>query len=321
MRRESNKKPFYKRWWFFLIVFMLFCGFVSSLFDSDDETDTPARNQPVAETSESSAQNGPEMNTMQDSETPDPAPEPNIVEMDLSDYLKLDASVLYEYGPYLVGQKVATVITVADKDPNMLKAKTDNNDGFMFSIVCEFGSDFATDAYNNGDVYTVAGTVKEPLPIGSTVTLENSAIVGRGEIAQELSGGIQMQKETCEQFKQGQEAEVAAAEEEDRATYISQCQTYSYSDIERNPDSYEGKQVKISGEVIQVSEGILNTVTLRVDCGGDIWYVSYLRSEGESRILEGDSITCYGECDGVTSYITVIGSQVTIPSLDMKYYE
>ncbi len=320
MRHESNKKPFYKRWWFFLIVFMLFCGFVSSLFDSDDENDETTRTNPVV-SSESSASNVQSVIEQEDQQDKSTAPEPDIVEMDLSDYMKLDASVLYEYGPYLTGEKVATVITVADKDSSMLKARTDNNDGFMFSIVCEFGADFETDAYNNGDVYTVAGTVKEPLPVGSTVTLENCSIVGKGELAQELSGGIQMQKETCEQFKQGQEAEAAAADEEDRATYISQCQTYSYSDIERNPDSYEGKQAKISGEVIQVSEGILNTVTLRVDCGGDIWYVSYSRSEGESRILEGDTITCYGECDGVTSYITVIGSQVTIPSLDMKYYE
>jgi hypothetical protein len=48
---------------------------------------------------------------------------------------------------------------------------------------------------------------------------------------------------------------------------------------------------------------------------------SATRPEGESRILEDDWITCYGECEGVESYTTVLGSQITIPSMKMKYYE
>lgn len=47
--------------------------------------------------------------------------------------------------------------------------------------------------------------------------------------------------------------------------------------------------------------------------------VCYIFERG-SRILEGDNITCYGEGDGVRSYTTVLGSQVTIPSLKMEYY-
>ena len=81
-----------------------------------------------------------------------------------------------------------------------------------------------------------------------------------------------------------------------------------------------------SGSVIQVSEDALNlfstnSVDFRVETSDGIWYVSYNRPEGESRILEGDYITCYGECDGVTTYISVLGGNVTVPKLIMKYHD
>ena len=134
------------------------------------------------------------------------------------------------------------------------------------------------------------------------------------------------QQEYCESLKQAAldaEAERIANEKED---YIADCSTPSYDDVARNPDNYEGRKVKISGSVIQVSESFLNifdtnSVDFRVETPEGIWYVTYSRPEGESRILEGDYITCYGECDGVTTYISVLGSNVTIPKLIMKYHD
>ena len=110
-----------------------------------------------------------------------------------------------------------------------------------------------------------------------------------------------------------------------REDYISKCVTVSYDDVARNPDSYDGDTVMFSGSVIQVSEDALNlfstnSVDFRVETSDGIWYVSYNRPDGESRILEGDYITCYGECDGVTTYISVLGGNVTVPKLIMKYH-
>lgn len=106
-----------------------------------------------------------------------------------------------------------------------------------------------------------------------------------------------------------------------REEYIAQCEDLSYSDVSRNPDSYKGRKTVISGTVIQVQEGMLDSVTMRVQTPYGIWYVTYVRSEGESRILENDQITCYGECNGVETYIAVLGNQVTIPSMRMEYYD
>ena len=111
-----------------------------------------------------------------------------------------------------------------------------------------------------------------------------------------------------------------------RENYIAECVTVSYDDVARNPDNYDGEKVVLSGTVIQVSEDTLdlfstNSVDFRVETTDGIWYVSYNRPEGESRILEGDYITCYGECDGVTTYISVLGGNVTVPKLIMKYHD
>ena len=109
--------------------------------------------------------------------------------------------------------------------------------------------------------------------------------------------------------------------QESRTDYISSCGTVDYNSVERNPSNFNGKRIAITGKVIQVSEGWFDSVTLRVDCNGDVWYVKYTHKDNESRILEDDIITCYGECTGVESYTTILGSSVTIPSMKMQYFD
>lgn len=114
--------------------------------------------------------------------------------------------------------------------------------------------------------------------------------------------------------------------EEIRAEYIANCSTFPYEDVSRNPDKYKGQYCAVKGTVIQVAESVIdlfgvNSVTLRVEAADGIWYVDYAREEGESRILEGDEVICYGECDGVTTYIAIMGNTVTVPKLDLEYYE
>ena len=79
----------------------------------------------------------------------------------------------------------------------------------------------------------------------------------------------------------------------------------------------------IEGNVIQVSEGILGNVTLRVDEGRNkIWYVSYVRADDdEPRIIEGDKVKLDGKCKGLKTYIAVLGQSVTIPWLSAEFYE
>ena len=106
------------------------------------------------------------------------------------------------------------------------------------------------------------------------------------------------------------------------ATYKSECKTLPYKDIERNPKTYKGQKAKVTGKVIQAQEGWFDSVTLRVqDSNSNIWYVTYTMGKNESRILEKDTVTVYGICDGVETYTTILGGSVTIPAIEAKYID
>ena len=119
--------------------------------------------------------------------------------------------------------------------------------------------------------------------------------------------------------------------EEIKNEFINSCAEYSYNDIARTPDNFKGKNSKFYGEVVQVTEGILNSVTLRVGVSctkyeyiegyscPDIIYVTYKYKDGEPKILEKDMITIYGTIEGLQSYTSVLGAKVTIPKLTAKY--
>ena len=109
--------------------------------------------------------------------------------------------------------------------------------------------------------------------------------------------------------------------------YKSSCTAgYSYTELARDPNTYVGKNAKFTGKVIQVSEGLGSTV-MRVDVTqgkyswDDTLYVTYTPKDGESRILEDDIITIYGEMQPLKTYTTVMGASVSIPAIDTKYIE
>lgn len=308
-KREKPKKKKKKKGCLTAIAVFFVCVLVIGIIGSLGSDDTESENSDV------DSQQGA---SIEESQQETPA---IVTDIDTTDYLHLDASILFEYGSYLEGQNVVTVITVSDTGSSEINANTDNDDSYFFSISCEFDTNGIGKQYNDGDILTVCGTVGEGLIIGSTVNLESCSVIGTGEIAQELKDTTDQQIELCQQFKASYEEAVAAAFAAEKEAYTSSCETVEYSDVARNPDNYKGKKVKISGEVIQVSEGFLNSVTLRVSCNGDIWYVTYTRGENESRILEGDQLNAYGECDGITTYTSVLGAQVTIPSMKMEYYD
>ena len=38
-------------------------------------------------------------------------------------------------------------------------------------------------------------------------------------------------------------------------------------------------------------------------------------------MLDGDKITVYGKCDGSETATTLLGEQVTLPSVNVEYFE
>ena len=143
-------------------------------------------------------------------------------------------------------------------------------------------------------------------------------------------------KEQEEEEAKEQEAKDEAEEkkkieqekEQEIQDYKSNCQSLNYDEIARNPENYKYKNMTFTGKVIQVQEGFFDGVTLLINVTKgeygfyeDTIYCTYTYSEGEDKILEGDIIKIYGECQGDTSYLSVLGQKINVPKIQVKYVE
>lgn len=168
----------------------------------------------------------------------------------------------------------------------------------------------------------------------------NDAVKKRLEsVGNDYSSEIASIKEQQEKAEK-EAAEAAAKEEQERQNkekeeqqkskedYISSCQAIAFSDLARNPDKYKGQQFKFIGEVIQVVEPTFgNAVVLRVNVTQteygfytDTIYATVSIPDGADRILNGDIITIYGDCDGIYSYTSVLNQKISLPKIRIKYY-
>ena len=108
---------------------------------------------------------------------------------------------------------------------------------------------------------------------------------------------------------------------EEKAEFKKSCKEIAYKKIARNPDNYIAKKIKISGKVIQVMEDN-DDLTLRVatkDGHDDVFLVAYTYSDNDSKVLEDDSITIWGYCQGTVTYESTLGGNITIPAMSAKY--
>lgn len=109
--------------------------------------------------------------------------------------------------------------------------------------------------------------------------------------------------------------------------YISKCTEIDYADLARNPDKYKGQSFVFTGKVIQVAEPTYgNTVSLRINVtqGEYVWsdtiFATVDLPKSADRILEDDVITLYGDCEGLYTYESIIGKQVSLPSINIRYF-
>ncbi len=115
--------------------------------------------------------------------------------------------------------------------------------------------------------------------------------------------------------------------EEEKQTFIESCQTYTFEQLARNPDNFKGTNVKLTGEVVQVMEGLYsNSLRVNITKKGnystyytDTIYVNYVPKVGEDKILEDDIITIYGVAQGDYSYTSTMGATITLPFINGKY--
>ena len=108
--------------------------------------------------------------------------------------------------------------------------------------------------------------------------------------------------------------------------YRQNCRFFSYDDIARNPDDYEGKLAKFTGEVVQVlKDG--DELQMRVNVTVDEWglyedtvYVFYTITNNVN-VLEGDIIEMYGELRGMQEYETIFEAEISIPRIYVKFID
>lgn len=134
--------------------------------------------------------------------------------------------------------------------------------------------------------------------------------------------------EVCNQEVEREKFSLSAEEIKDR--YIKSCKTISYKDLARTPDQYKGERIKFSGNVVQVcSEGESDSqyAVYRVATSGRYDNVVYIYLDKwdylnlGKRILEDDRITFYGVFSGLITYETVLGANITIPSMKVEYVD
>lgn len=118
--------------------------------------------------------------------------------------------------------------------------------------------------------------------------------------------------------------------EEIEIEYKSACSTYDYQAIFRDSEKFKGEKATFTGEATQVLvEGTEVNIRMSVtksdlfgtDYYEDVVFVIYEMSEGESRILNNDIITVYGELNGVLTYESIMGENISVPRLDVKYID
>lgn len=108
--------------------------------------------------------------------------------------------------------------------------------------------------------------------------------------------------------------------------FKSSCKNIKYDDLFRNIKEYDGEKVHVKGKINQVvSDGEKESIYMVAITKGeyetwtDIVYVVLDRSNYKDKLLEGDIVDFYGECNGTKTYTTVLGAGNEVPKISALY--
>ena len=106
----------------------------------------------------------------------------------------------------------------------------------------------------------------------------------------------------------------------DPENYKSICKSVSYSDIARDSNGLKGQYFKFTGEVIQVLDGTYRMNVTVNDYGFYSDTIMFIYDTGSGdRILEKDIVTIWGTSQGLLTYTSVLGADITVPSISARY--
>lgn len=229
---------------------------------------------------------------------------------------------LSKYAVNMEGAKVYVVTQVDDMKDGIIQSTLD--DGFMMSSF-HVGNNY--DKYSEliaeDDTVAIAGVVTKTNDYsfaGKSVELENCIIFAVGNEVE--SYRKDSTDESLSQYLVVTDEVANTDDDISKEDYKNLCQQLDYLDILRNPDSYDGKYCVVQGVVDQIIEGWFSSFTIFVvDGNGNKWGCTYSYKDGESHLLEGDSVVMYGKCNGVSNTETVLGKQVTLPHISIEYLD
>lgn len=323
-----------------LISILVVCGFlllISMFAGSDEDTGDSSTDKAREATSEKAEDNDNKENGADEAKKEESVKEtekPKKKELEKWEKEYKDSNIkyvnmkfLYKNAKWYQGNVIVTCGNIYDLSEREIKFDI-NSENFFMEVTCNLKNEDDSSGLKEGEKICFIGKLGDSNSFFGTETIDidNCFVIARGKdtdsYEKKISKQNNNQKEYVSSAKKKQKEKKKRQTKNQKNKYMKQCKVYEYKKIQRKPKKYEGKKIKVSGTVIQVSEGWFDSVTLRVeDSNGNVWYVDYSYSDNEDKILEDDRVTIYGECTGTETYITVLGGTNTIPSVDGEYID
>lgn len=301
-----------------LVVIVIIVGIILGLFWGILDSDTDSETKESSETTTDEKTNS----TTQEKKEKKPNTLKNGIEKYKSkEYPYITNADLETYAPNMEGVKIYTVVSVGELDEDDKQIKAHLSDSFMFSTF-SVGKNFDTykKLLKEDDRIAILGVVNKLNDygfMGNSVALKDCYVFAYGDKADKYDLG--KTSKSLSKYLTATE-DVADSSDVSEDDYKALCEYLDYEDVLRNPDTYKKKYCQVSGTVDQIIEGFFNSFIIYVeDSNGDKWECTYYYKDGESHVLEGDSVTIYGKCDGTTTATNLMGQQVTLPAVDAEY--
>lgn len=174
---------------------------------------------------------------------------------------------------------------------------------------------FAIITIPNEDTDVSAGNETTTSPVSST----NKEDEEREKAAIEESKA-QAAAEAEAEFQRKKAEEELKAEMADPSNYRTDV---TFDNLARTPDDFIDEKVSLSGTVAQVIE-LDGETQLRIavdDNYDNVVFTYYDSTITQQRVLENDWITIYGVSEGLYSYESTMGGQITVPLIGIKIIE
>lgn len=144
-----------------------------------------------------------------------------------------------------------------------------------------------------------------------------------------VAGEKEKKCKNCGEVLDTKEYELSDAEKE--SVFKGSCQSYTYEQIARDPDTYFLEHAVYTGKVVQVMQNGSDGNRYRVNITPTSWggfedtiYVEmpeYAVKRMPKRVLEDDIVTVWGYNFDTITYETVLDAKLTIPAVFGEYME